>query len=499
MFMKRIFVFTILIFNYLHSIAQVTVLDKHEHQNKNIWGDIFLGQGEAEQAFQLTMDDNKGKYIVCLKKYGKNLNLVDSVLLNIDEPSKRTGIRKFISGNKVRILVIQPLPQSQYAYSLYEVDLKTMEQKKLGTVKTPKKFYEDEYEILGNKIIISGGYNKKTVLLFIDFAQKNYKITNYDIQGFKLSDIQYTYLVPNEKYKEISLILTTKISYTGKGNTIIILRFNEFGKQFGKYIIQDQNNELSLEKIRLSPIGFDSFIITGNYRKYRYISGMFFGKLVGDKVELLKFHNYNKFNNFLQFVQDERDESLHKIKSTYNEKRPKHEVSFFLHENRIIDNKCYFLAEAGIAFYNSSYEEPNRTYYSGSMMLQSLMLCIDYEGSIIWNTRFEIGNGDLKFDTFIDFSFSQNNSKIDLLYSNMSKVVSQSFNASDGIPTNKRIIKKLDFSLTNYKRWVSSSVISKWYDDKYLVFGRLKMINNDDTGILKKRIIRYFIYKLKYE
>ncbi len=364
--------------------------------------------------------------------------------------------------------------------------------------------------------VLSFSMMEERLIAFIK-ANKNYFIRSFDLKTGKYKDVA----LPVSGYKKPHLDAYGKhddeyhIQFEVKadegGYKHLVFKYDAHAKLIGKPLSFDLGEKKQITDLRLSNNNDGSYLISGTYSlrsRKGYSQGFFTGRLsAAGKTSALKYHNFLDLEHFTEYLSEKRQKKVEKKKAK-KEKKGKELYGKFLattHGFYLTENKSYVVSE----FYVPTYRTEHYTTYvngqsvtktkrvfDGYLYTHALVSSITKEGDIEWTNIFKMHVDYKPFfvKRFIRKSVDENDN-LELSYSGKSFIYFKTF-SDDGKTMRDESISVIETLSENDKvKYTTSTGISYWYDDYYIVTGYQK-IKNKEADKKKRKI--YFINKIKY-
>jgi hypothetical protein len=370
------------------------------------------------------------------------------------------------------------------------------------SIKSYIPFFQTEFEITENAVLIGGYYNTVPLVLHYDTKALRSKV----LPGI-FNEIGELNQIKTNVDNSFDVLISAR--NRKKQRTIWIKSYSPEGELLANRALQPEEPNHLIFGREVRP-GDSKQIIAGVFgnRNKEFSKGIFVSSLEGDN-ESTQYYNFTDMENFFKYMKAKREQ---RVKSRIERKKIQGKkvrlaYRFLLHELVPYQDNYILLGEA---FY-PKYHNTNSGFYSGPYSIGSpygaggrvfagyqythaVVMCFDKQGRMIWDNSFEIN--DLRSFTLEQFvKLEVHEDKIAMMYlfdGQIRTKVIKNNQVLEGKTADP--IKTLrEFDLVKASE-VEQGKLDYWYDDKLYASGVQQII---DGGKAKRTV--FFINKVSFK
>lgn len=362
-------------------------------------------------------------------------------------------------------------------------------------------FFQTEFEITDQAVLIGGYYNTVPIVLHYDTRLMRSKV----LPGL-FNEVGELNQIKTNSDNSFDVLISARNRH--KQRTIWIKSYSPAGELVNNHALRPfENNHLIFgREVRA---GENEQLIAGVFgtRVKEFSKGIFVTSLDADQ-ELTRYYNFADMENFFKFMKAKREQ---RVKSRIERKKIKGKkirmaYRFLLHELVPYQGNYILLGEAFYPKYQNSSNSfgiggygfgspygPTRVF-AGYQYTHAVVMCFDKQGKMLWDNSFEIN--DVRSFTLEQFvKLEVHEDKIAMMYlfegQIRTKVIKNNQvlegKTTDGIKT----LREYDFVKRNE---VEQGKLDYWYNDKLYACGVQEIFNHD---IGKRKV--FFINKVTFK
>ncbi len=356
-------------------------------------------------------------------------------------------------------------------------------------------FFQTEFEITENAVLVGGYYNTIPIVLHYDTRTMRSKV----LPGL-FNEVGELNQIKTNRDNSFDVLIAAR--NRNKQRTIWIKSYTPEGELIENRALtpEGQNHLIFGREVRPGENGQIIAGVFGN-RVREFSKGIFVTNLSNGEEET-RYYNFADMENFFKFMKAKREQ---RVKSRIERKKIKGKkirmvYRFMLHELVPYQENYILLGEA---FY-PKYENMRANYlapygsgtriFAGYQYTHAVVMCFDKNGKMLWDNSFEIN--DIRSFTLEQFvKLEVHDDKIAMMYlfdgQIRTKVIKDNQvlegKTSDGIKT----LREFDFVKGNE---VEQGKLDYWYNDKLYACGVQEIINH---GLGKRKV--FFINKVTFK
>lgn len=371
----------------------------------------------------------------------------------------------------------------------------------------PSKMRVNRMAVFGDYAYLQGSIKKSHILFVINWRTGDQKTFPIEIPGYQYKKLT----VENFQILENSddMFLYVQVAVEKKRADMYVVHLNKEGE-----LIDITNFSEDIPKnivtISASRVDKNEYIYSGTYStKYAGLSeGLFFSSTQNGKLKYFRNYNFLDLKNFLSYLPEKRQEKILDKKEKKESKGKEFSLSYYIanHDVFLISDGYLFLGEAYYPTYRTvTYTSVSNgitivnTYqvFDGYQYTHAILAKFNTDGELVWDQCFEMWPAYKPFTVkrFISVSLSKDES-VDMVFSSYNRIVSKSVDMDGAVLKDKQSDEiQTDYQGDKSKR--SFSNLDYWYDNYFLAYGNQKIINKEEKGVERKRLV-YFINKIAY-
>lgn len=347
-------------------------------------------------------------------------------------------------------------------------------------------FYQTEFEITSNAVLVGGYYNTVPLVLHYDISMQRSKV----LPGM-FNEVGELNQIKTNDDNSFDVLISAK--NRNRQRTIWIKSYTAAGELLQNRALDPKGPNHLIFGREVRP-GSDQQIIAGVFgnRVREFSKGIFVSNLTADD-EVTRYYSFADMENFFKFMKAKREQ---RVKSRIERKKIKGKkirmaYRFLLHELVPYQDNYILLGEAFYPKYQNSnnsffiggynfgspYGSPARVF-AGYQYTHAVVMCFDKAGNMLWDNSFEINDvRSFNLEQFVKLEV--HNDKIAMMYlfdgQIRTKVIKNNQvvegKTSDGIKT----LREFDFVKQNE---IERGKLDYWYDDKLYACGVQEIVSN---------------------
>lgn len=347
-------------------------------------------------------------------------------------------------------------------------------------------FYQTEFEITANAVLVGGYYNTVPLVLHYDVRGQRSKVLPGlfnevgELNQIKTNEDGSFDVLISAKNRNRQRTIWIK-SYSGAGELLENRALNPQGQShliFGRAVRQ----------------GSDQQIIAGVFgnRVKEFSKGIFVSKL-GPDDEVIRYYNFADMENFFKFMKAKREQ---RVKSRIERKKIKGKkirlaYRFLLHELVPYQDNYILLGEAfypkyqnsnnsffiGGYNYGSPYGSPARVF-AGYQYTHAVVMCFDKDGNMLWDNSFEINDvRSFNLEQFVKLEVHKDKIAMMYLFDGQirTKVIKNNQVLEGKTSDEIKTLREFDIVKQNE---IERGKLEYWYDDKLYACGVQEIVSN---------------------
>lgn len=488
----------------LHLSAQAEIENRIEIERDGVFDNSVLSFGK--EGFLLTNEEIINKHTRKLNFEFYSTDLESQELVKKEISKTYIYEKEFKTDNKVYQLHRDK--RNNFVFITLDVN-----QKKVSSFDgvLPKKMKLSEMYVLNDVCYMSGYYygyfNKDKFLVTIDLKSKKVNTKKITIPGVKSKNFRLNKIQFLEEENEIFLAYDV---YRSRNNREVhLIKIDKDGDTDQFEIKGLEKGEEKLVTYSFSKIGDEAYCITGTYSKSSSSSsqGLFFGILDDKKLVNLRFYNFLDLDDFLSYLPERKQEKIEKKKKKKKKRGKEMTISYYIAGHDVMvqeDGTFLFVGEAYYPTYrtvtttNSDGTVSTQQVFDGYQYTHAVVAKFDLEGELLWDNCFKMYPGYKPFYEKRFLSFTEESDKnLGMIFTSGTSIISKSVHMEDGSITREKESNSIEFEESEKVKY-SSTNLSYWFEDSFLLFGNQTIKDKDGKFGKKKRSI-FFISKVNYE
>jgi hypothetical protein len=373
---------------------------------------------------------------------------------------------------------------------------------KQHSIKSYIPFFQTEFEITENAVVLGGYYNQVPIALFYDTNKQRSKV----LPGIfnEAGELNQVKINPDNSF-DVLISARTK----GRQRTIWVKSYSPDGDLLdNRALIPEEQNHLIFG--REARIGNQAPVVAGVFgnRTREFSKGIFITKLQMDEQHT-RYYSFADMENFFKFMKAKREQ---RVKSRIERRKIKGKkirlmYRFLLHELVPYQGNFILLGEAFYPKYQSvnngsfmstySYgAQPagNGRVFLGYQYTHAIVMCFDKDGNMLWDNSFEINDvRSFNLEQFVKLEVQEDKIAMMYLFDGQirTKVIKDNQvlegKTSDAIKT----LRPFDVVRSTESQ---AAKLDYWYKDKLYACGVQEIVNQ---GIGKRKV--FFINKVTFK
>lgn len=402
-------------------------------------------------------------------------------------------------------------------FSLYTIDIKTLEETKVDGI-LPKKTFVRDMAIIDDYAYFNAVIKKAEVLFSINWKTGKQNIIPLVVSGY---NPKKTYVENFQILESSKEVFASVKAMNGKNSEIYVFRLNNKGEKQDMFKFTDAIDK-NIISVSASNIEKDRYVFTGTYGK-KFVgkgamsfrtsdmsNGIYFCEADNQNVKYIEYYNFTEFENFFKYISEKKQEKMEKKVEKKKAKGKELNYNYRIAEHQVIqtDDGYIFLGEAYYPTYRTEYYTTyvngkpvtqTRRVFDGYQYTHAVLAKFDKSGKKQWDQVFEMWPNQKPFyvKRFISIAENQQNS-INLVYTVGNNIISKSFTFDGEIKSEKKY-EEIQTSFEGDKTKWTNPNLGYWYDNFFLAFGSQKIKNTDDKNDVKKKRKVFFVSKVKFE
>jgi hypothetical protein len=347
-------------------------------------------------------------------------------------------------------------------------------------------FYQTEFEITANAVLVGGYYNTIPLVLHYDTRTLRSKV----LPGI-FNEVGELNQIKTNEDNSFDVLISAKNK--SRQRTIWIKSYSGDGELLQNRALKpaDQTHLIFGREVRP---GSEEQIIAGVFgnRVKEFSRGIFVSNLAPDD-EVTRYYNFADMENFFKFMKAKREQ---RVKSRIERKKIKGKkirmaYRFLLHELVPYQDNYILLGEA---FY-PKYQSANNSFFvggynfgspyansarvfAGYQYTHAVVMCFDKNGNMLWDNSFEINDiRSFNLEQFVKLEV--HNDKIAMMYlfdgQIRTKVIKNNQVLEGKTSDDIKTLREFDFVKQNA---VQQGKLDYWYGDKLYACGVQEIVNN---------------------
>ncbi len=398
-------------------------------------------------------------------------------------------------------------------YVISSLDINTLRETRVSG-RFPKRSIVSNMTVFGDYAYFSMNIKRNKFLYSINWKTGEQKTIPIQISGYTNREIkveQFQYLKESDE-----VFLYISANKRRQVETYVMMLDDNGNKT--KLFKLTGDIDKNFINISAQCIGNNKYLYAGTYSNKGsvYSDGIFFCKLVNDKIDFIKYYKYSDLSNFFKYLPKRKQKKIAKKKKKKKAKGKSLKVKYMIALHKIIKEKdgyiligeAYFPTYRTVtttSYVNGSPQTTTYTVFDGYKYTHAVIIKFSKTGELMWDQVFKMMPYSKPFyvKRFISVDESAKNGEIHIAFSDDDKIVSKAFDSNGKVIYDKETNTiKTDYQ-GDHSKWTISN-LDYWYDNYFISYGTQKIKNTSSKKTKHKKNVKrkrkvFFISKIEYE